>query len=89
MALTDTKIKNAKAREKTYRLYDERGMYLEVSPTGGKYWRFKYRFRGKEKRISLGVYPDTSLSRAIEKRDEARRLVSEGIEQVGTESRCR
>lgn len=79
MPLTNTKIKNAKPKEKTYRLYDERGLYLEVSPKGGKWWRFKYRFRGKEKRISLGTYPDTSLSRAREKRDEARRLVADEI----------
>ncbi|MDA8591276.1 integrase arm-type DNA-binding domain-containing protein [Luminiphilus sp.] len=80
MPLSDAKIKNAKPREKTYRVYDERGLYLEVSPKGGKWWRFKYRFRGKEKRISLGTYPDTKLGKAREKRDEARRLVSEDID---------
>jgi hypothetical protein len=80
MPLTDTKIRNAKAQEKTYRIYDERGLYLKVSPRGGKWWRFKYRFRGKEKRISLGTYPDTKLGKAREKRDEARRLVSEDID---------
>ncbi|RLA42687.1 MAG: integrase [Gammaproteobacteria bacterium] len=80
MPLTNTTIKNAKPKEKTYRLYDERGLYLEISPKGGKWWRFKYRFRDKEKRISLGVYPDTGLARAREKRNEARRLVSEGID---------
>jgi integrase len=80
MSLSDTKIKNAKPQEKTYRLYDERGLYLEVSPKGGKWWRFKYRFRGKEKRISLGTYPDTKLAKAREKRDEARTLVSEDID---------
>lgn len=80
MPLTDTKIKNAKPQEKIYRLYDERGLYLEVSPKGGKWWRFKYRFRGKEKRVSLGTYPDTKLGKAREKRDDARRLVSEDID---------
>lgn len=80
MPLSDAKIKNAKPKEKTYRVYDERGLYLEVSPKGGKWWRFKYRFRGKEKRISLGTYPDTKLGKAREKRDEARRLVSEDID---------
>ena len=80
MSLSDTKIKNAKPQEKTYRLYDERGLYLEVSPKGGKWWRFKYRFRGKEKRISLGTYPDTKLAKAREKRDEARTLVSQDID---------
>lgn len=80
MSLSDTKIKNAKPQEKAYRLYDERGLYLEVSPKGGKWWRFKYRFRGKEKRISLGTYPDTKLAKAREKRDEARTLVSQDID---------
>lgn len=55
MALTDTAIKNSKAREKTYKLYDERGLYLEISPSGGKWWRFKFRFEDKEKRLSLGT----------------------------------
>ncbi|WP_415355633.1 tyrosine-type recombinase/integrase [Halioglobus sp. Uisw_031] len=80
MPLSDAKIKNAMPKEKTYRVYDERGLYLEVSPKGGKWWRFKYRFRGKEKRVSLGTYPDTKLGKAREKRDEARRLVSEDID---------
>lgn len=80
MPLSDSKIRNAKPKEKTYRIYDERGLYLEVSPKGGKWWRLKYRFRGKEKRISLGTYPDTKLGKAREKRDEARRLVSEDID---------
>lgn len=55
MPLTDTKVKNTKAAHKTTRLYDEKGLYLEISPKGGKWWRFKYRFNGKEKRLSLGV----------------------------------
>jgi integrase len=80
MPLTDTKIKNTKPKAKTYRIYDERSLYLEVSPKGGKWWRFKYRFRDKEKRISLGTYPDVSLSVARERRDDARRLVSEGLD---------
>lgn len=61
MALTDVGVRNAKPTGKLYRLFDERGMYLEVSATGGKWWRFKYRFGGKEKRLSLGVYPDVGL----------------------------
>ncbi|MEE8057925.1 MAG: Arm DNA-binding domain-containing protein [Pseudomonadales bacterium] len=56
MPLTDTKAKQAKTKEKTYRLSDERGMYLEVTKTGSKYWRLKYRYAGKEKRLALGVY---------------------------------
>ena len=54
MSLTVPQIKNAKPREKIYRLADEKGMYLEIHPKGGKYWRLKYRINGKEKRISLG-----------------------------------
>jgi len=72
MALTDTKVKNAKPGPKTIRLFDEKGLYLEVSPSGGKWWRFKYRFNGKEKRLSLGVYPDVTLKAARDRRDAAR-----------------
>jgi integrase len=80
MPLTATTIRNIQSREKTFKLYDERGMYLEVSPKGGKWWRLKYRFNGKEKRLSLGVYPDVSLKIARERRDEARKLLADGID---------
>jgi hypothetical protein len=80
MPLTNTTILNAKPDEKTRRLHDERGLYLEISPSGGKWWRLKYRFDGKEKRLSLGVYPDISLKDARERRDEARKLVANGID---------
>lgn len=80
MPLNDVKIRNAKPEDKVRRLYDERGLYLEVSPKGGKWWRFKYRFRNKEKRISLGTYPDVMLSLARKRRDENRRLVAEGLD---------
>ena len=80
MPLTNTKILNAKPLAKSYKLFDERGLYLEVAPAGGKWWRFKYRYRSKEKRISLGTYPDTSLARARERRDEARIQVAEGLD---------
>ena len=59
------------ATDKPYKMSDGGGLYLEVDPAGGKYWRFKYRFAGKEKRISLGVYGDVSLAEAREKRDSA------------------
>jgi integrase len=59
---------------------DSRGLYLEVAPAGGKWWRFKYRFSGKEKRLSLGVYPDVTLKNARERRDEARKLLANGID---------
>ena len=80
MALTDIAVRNAKSRDKLYRLFDERGMYLEVSTTGGKWWRLKYRFGGKEKRLSLGVYPDVSLKDARDRRDDARKLLAKGID---------
>ena len=67
--LTNTTIRNAKPSEKTVRLFDERGLYLEVSPSGGRWWRLKYRFEGKEKRLSLGVFPDVSLKDARDRRD--------------------
>jgi len=71
--LTDIQIRALKARSKPYRLFDGGGLYLEVSPTGGKYWRLKYRFPkgGTEKRLSLGVYPTVSLKEAREKRAAA------------------
>jgi len=80
VALTDKEIKNAKPSKKRIRLFDERALYLEVSPNGGKWWRLKYRFDGKEKRLSLGVYPDVGLKVARDRRDAARKLLSDGID---------
>ncbi|MFS8975035.1 integrase arm-type DNA-binding domain-containing protein [Cupriavidus necator] len=80
MPLTDAACRNAIPREKPYRLADSGGMYLEVSPAGGKYWRLKYRFGGKEKRLAFGVYPDVSLATARKKRDNARENLAAGID---------
>ena len=80
MPLTNTAIRTAKPSNKPFRLFDERGLYLEVSPTGGKWWRLKFRFEGKEKRLSLGVYPDVSLKDARNRRDTARKLLADGID---------
>ena len=80
MPLTDRAIRNAKPADKPLRLFDGDGMYLEVAPTGGKWWRFKYRYAGKEKRLSLGVYPDTSIRDAREARDEVRKLLAKGVD---------
>lgn len=80
MSMTDSKAKNAKPREKTYRLSAGKGMYLEVTPKGGKYWRFKYRFGGKEKRLALGVYGNVSFKKAGRRLDEARNLLADGID---------
>jgi integrase len=80
MPLTDTALKAAKPTGKSQRLFDGAGLYLEISPAGGKWWRFKYRFDSKEKRLSLGVYPDVSLKEARERRDEMRRLIANGVD---------
>jgi len=73
-------IEKTKHGCKTSRLWDGRGMYIEITPKGGKWWRFKYRFAGKERRMSLGIYPDVGLADAREKREEARRKVAAGID---------
>ncbi|CAJ0700596.1 tyrosine-type recombinase/integrase [Ralstonia wenshanensis] len=80
MPLTDAAVRNAVPRDKPYRLADSAGLYLEVSPAGGKYWRFKYRFGGKEKRLALGVYPAVGLKEARVRRDAARKLLADGID---------
>ena len=80
MPLTDAAVRNAVPRDKPYRLADSAGLYLEVSPAGGKYWRFKYRFGGKEKRLALGVYPAIGLKEARVRRDAARKLLADGID---------
>lgn len=78
--LTDTQIRNAKPADKPLRLYDDRGLYLEVSAKGGKWWRLKYSFVGKPRLLSLGTYPDTGLKAVREKRDQARRLIAQGVD---------
>jgi integrase len=80
MSSTDIKIRSAKSASKPYKLFDGGGLYLEVSTFGGKYWRWKYRFGGKEKRLAFGVYPNVGLKVAREKRDSARRQVANGID---------
>ncbi|MBC2710223.1 MAG: integrase arm-type DNA-binding domain-containing protein [Desulfosarcina sp.] len=80
MVLSDTKIRNAKPKFKQYKLFDGDGLFLLVSPSGGKWWRFKYRFGGKEKLLSLGTYPEVTLAQARERRHETRRQVADGID---------
>lgn len=80
MSLTDIKAKNAKPLEKEYKLTDGFGMFLRVTPKGSKYWQMAYRFEGKQKLFSIGVYPVVSLSDARQRRDEARRLLAQGID---------
>ncbi len=78
--ISDTKVRSAKPREAAYKLTDERGLHLLVTPKGGKWWRFNYRFDGKQKTLSMGVYPDISLSDAREKREAARKLIANDID---------
>ncbi len=77
MKLTEMSCKNTKPAAKARKLSDGQGLYLEVTPTGRKYWRMKYRHFGKEKRLAFGVYPEVSLKEAREKRDKARKLIAE------------
>lgn len=79
MALTVLDVKNAKSKDKTYLLRDERGLFLEVTPQGNKWWRFRYSFKGKENRLSLGTASDISLKEARDRRDEARVMLANGI----------
>lgn len=80
MALTDTAVRTAKPREKLYRLADAAGLCLEVTTTGSKLWRFRYRFAGKAKMMGLGVYPAVTLAKARERREDARRMLAEGVD---------
>ncbi|MGE6497927.1 tyrosine-type recombinase/integrase [Cupriavidus metallidurans] len=80
MPLTDVQIRGATAQPKQYRLADAGGLYLEVRPNGGRYWRVKYRFAGKEKALTLGTYPEVSLREARAKRDAAKKKLSDGID---------
>lgn len=80
MAISDVTFRKLKPAEKPYKVSDEKGLHLLVTPSGGKLWRMKYRFEGKEKLLSLGSYDDVPLIRARDKRDEARRLLADGID---------
>ncbi|GKW14491.1 hypothetical protein PEC301937_04410 [Pectobacterium carotovorum subsp. carotovorum] len=80
MALTDIKVRSAKAEEKEYSLTDGDGMFLLVHPNSSKYWRLRFRFGGKQHISALGVYPEVSLSEARQKRDKARKHVAAGID---------
>jgi integrase len=80
MPLTDPAIKKTKPADKPVKLSDGGGLFLLIVPAGGKWWRFRYRFGGKQKELSMGIYPDVPLFRAREKRDEARRLLADGVD---------
>jgi len=78
VALTDTAIKAAKAKEKPFKMGDAGGLFLLVQPTGGKLWRLKYRIEGKEKKLALGAYPDVGLADARKRRDDAKAELAAG-----------
>lgn len=80
MPLTAMNCKNAAPSSKAFKLSDEKGLYLEIMPNGAKYWRMKYRFLSKEKRLAFGVYPEVTLAEARSKRDEARKLLAQGVD---------
>jgi integrase len=80
MPLTDAAIRAFKPKDKPYREFDGGGLYLEISPKGGRLWRLKYRFGGKEKRLAFGVYPTVGLREARERREQAKKLLSQGID---------
>ena len=80
MKLNARQVDTAKPREKAYQLADGAGLYPEVVPSGSRYWRMKYRFNGKEKRLAFGVYPAVSLAQARALRDEAKKKLAEGID---------
>ncbi|MBA3068735.1 MAG: DUF4102 domain-containing protein [Hyphomonas sp.] len=80
MPLTDTQIRNLKTEARAYRISDGGGLFVEASPSGTKFWRLAYRFDGKQKLLALGTYPETSLARAREKRQEAKGLLQNGID---------
>lgn len=78
--LTVSEIESATPVDKPIRLFDGGGLYLEIVPTGGKWWRLKYRFRGKEKRLAFGTYPDVTMSDARKQREAAKTLLAQGID---------
>lgn len=87
MALTDTAIRNAKPAERDYKLADSGGLFVLVTPAGGKLWRLKFRIDGKERKLSLGRYPDVSLSEARKRRDAAREQIALGSDPAREKQR--
>lgn len=82
MALTDTEIRRAKSKDKAYNLTDGAGLHLEITPAGGKLWRWKYRHEGKEKLMAFGKYPDVTLALARERHSEGRKLLATGVDPM-------
>jgi integrase len=88
MALSDAAIKNAKPKAEQYKLHDEKGLFAIIRPTGGKLWRFKYRYQGKEQQLSLGTYPEVSLKDARKRLNAARNLLAEGKDPSAEKKRA-
>lgn len=86
MALTDVAVRGFQPREAVYKKTDGAGLYIEVHPTGAKYWRLKYRYSGKEKRLAIGVYPSVSLADARKQAQAAKTLLERGLDPT-TEKR--
>lgn len=80
MPLSDAAVRNLKPRETQYKVSDFDGLFVLVKPTGARLWRFKYRIGGKEKLLSIGPYPETSLAEARARRDAARSMVAKGVD---------
>ena len=78
--LSETRLRRVKSLRAPRKLFDGAGLYILVAPNGGRYWRYNYRFNGKEKTLSLGIYPEVSLTMARSRHQEARRLLADGIE---------
>lgn len=89
MALKDLEIRALKAKDRIYKKADERGLYIEVHPSGSKLWRMKYTYHGKDKRLALGRYPDVSLADARQKRDAARQKLEDGIDPLAERKRAK
>jgi len=88
MALTDSAIKAAKPKANQFKLHDQKGLLLIVRPTGGRLWRLKYRFAGKEQQLTIGTYPEVGLKEARERRDAARKVIAEGRDPSAEKKRA-
>ncbi|MBS0388810.1 MAG: DUF4102 domain-containing protein, partial [Proteobacteria bacterium] len=78
--LTDTQIRRAKAGDRPRKLSDSGGLYLHVAPNGGRYWRYSYRYLGKQKTLALGIYPDVTLAEARDRHIIARQSLAKGVD---------
>ena len=80
LPLSDTTVRNAKKKDSDYILSDGLGLYLLVTPSGSKLWRFQYRFGGKQRGLAFGAYPSITLAEARQRRDDARKLIANGVD---------